>query len=63
MKAAQEAYGVDTFNSTKIPPEAYDMEFKLVQLDFPTPFQPIPNTDPHFCDDNGFCAGALGAHP
>jgi len=61
MKNAQEAYGVDTFNSTKIAPEAYDSEFELVQ--YPTPFQPEPNSDPHFCDNNGFCAGAQGPHP
>jgi hypothetical protein len=36
MKAAQEAYGMPTFNSTEIAPEAYDSEFELVQ--YPTPF-------------------------
>ena len=61
MQNAQAAYGVDTFNSTKIPPSAYEAEFQLVQ--YPTPFQPEPNSDPHFCDNNGFCAGAQGPHP
>lgn len=42
-----------TFNSTKIPPSAYDTEFELPQL-----FEAAP---PH-CQSTGFCGEGVGPH-